>query len=186
MAAAYMNEVDFSEKLVCAHLSGGTLELVMIENGELKIIGGTKDISYGQLIDRTGLMLGLEFPCGKEIDALALKEKGRGLRSPLSEIHCDGGSLNMSGTENQIREYISKNPDDKEGAAYFLMKAISDSFIRIIKNIGAEQVLVTGGVASSEFLRRSCREYAYIFGQPEYCSDNAAGLALSEGRAPWR
>ena len=56
------------------HLSGGTTELLRVEpqgysvKGE--IIGGTTDISAGQLIDRTGVLLGLDFPAGKALDAL--------------------------------------------------------------------------------------------------------------------
>ena len=54
------------------HLSGGTTELLYVTPGlRAEIIGGTEDLSAGQLIDRTGQMLSLEFPAGKALDALA-------------------------------------------------------------------------------------------------------------------
>lgn len=190
LAASYMNDIDFSRPLVCAHLSGGTLELIRLSNGKTELIGGTRDISYGQLIDRLGVLLGLSFPAGKEIDALALRAKTENIASPFSAIHIEGCELNISGIETQMRDYIRKTPLDKECGretlAYFIMKAVADSFIKIVKNSGADQVLVTGGVASSGFLRNCCEGLGYSFGAAKYCSDNAAGLALSEGVLPWQ
>ena len=59
------------------HLSGGTTELLYVEpdgvNVRAQCVGGTSDISAGQLIDRTGVLLGLPFPAGKALDALASK-----------------------------------------------------------------------------------------------------------------
>ena len=57
------------------HLSGGTTELLYVEPDGAGCpapgsIGGTSDISAGQLIDRTGVLLGLHFPAGKALDAL--------------------------------------------------------------------------------------------------------------------
>ena len=55
------------------HLSGGTTELLLVEpegkNVRCTRIGGTTDISAGQLIDRTGKLLCLSFPCGKQLDS---------------------------------------------------------------------------------------------------------------------
>ena len=57
------------------HLSGGTTELLLVEpdgkNVKAEKLGGTSDISAGQLIDRTGKLLGLPFPAGKAVDALS-------------------------------------------------------------------------------------------------------------------
>ena len=184
LAASYENNIDFKKPLVCAHLSGGTIELVKIENGKFKIIGNTKDISYGQLIDRAGVMLGLDFPAGKEIDKMALKAAPTKL--PFKSISVSGSELNISGFETQIKKYIEEKKAPAEIISYFVMKAVSESFIKIIQNTKIDQVLVTGGVASSEFLRRECEKYGYIFGNKNLCSDNAAGLALSGGIVPWQ
>ena len=63
------------------HLSGGTTELLHVRTAadgriDCEKIGGTTDISAGQLIDRTGQLLGLTFPAGKALDALAEQESG--------------------------------------------------------------------------------------------------------------
>ena len=56
------------------HLSGGTTELLLVRpqgtNVAAEKLGGTSDISAGQLIDRTGVLLGLQFPAGKALDEL--------------------------------------------------------------------------------------------------------------------
>ena len=62
------------------HLSGGTTELLLVEpqgrNVSCTRVGGTSDISAGQLIDRTGQMLGLSFPAGKYLDELSREASG--------------------------------------------------------------------------------------------------------------
>jgi len=184
LSASYGNNVDYSKPIVCAHLSGGTLELVNLVNGKFSIVGATKDISYGQLIDRVGVMMGLSFPAGKYVDELAL-ECDSNLKSPIKKIFVDNTELNISGFETQIKSLIDEKKYSNNEIAYFVMKAISDSFITIINNTNIKQVLVTGGVASSKFLRRECEALGYIFGKPELCSDNSVGLALSEGNLPW-
>lgn len=176
LAGAYKNNIDFHAKSIFAHLSGGTLELV---DEHFNIIGATKDISYGQLIDRTGVMLGIDFPAGKVIDQMALTTVVE--KNPLSKIHIDGGYLNISGIENQIKKLDLK----PEEIAYCVMQRISESFISLIESYNTDQVLVTGGVASSKFLRKYCEKYNYKFGQENLCSDNAVGLALSGGDFPW-
>lgn len=176
MAAAYGNNLDYSKPCVFAHLSGGTLELV---DEEFNIIGATKDISYGQLIDRTGQFLGLPFPSGKYIDQMALSVKA--CDNPLSKIHVEDKFVNLSGIENQIKK-LSLSPEE---ISYCVMERISESFVQIISNTNATQVLVAGGVASSLFLRQYCQKYNYKFGKPELCSDNAVGLALSGGKFLW-
>ncbi len=185
LSAAYSNQVDFSKPLVCAHLSGGTLELVTIDCGMIKIIGGTKDISYGQLIDRLGVALGFDFPAGKYIDKLAMSFDHENFKVDFKPIFTQGCELNISGLETQLKKALDNNELSIEELSYCIMKLISDSFIKIISNTGIKQVLVSGGVASSSFLRKYCEKEGYIFGLPELCSDNACGLALSEGKLPW-
>ena len=73
------------------HLSGGTTELVLVEPAgatvECTCIGGTSDISAGQLIDRTGKLLNLTFPSGKAVDALARgAEEVRGFSVKVKDL----------------------------------------------------------------------------------------------------
>lgn len=177
LATAYGNEIDWNDDFYFAHLSGGTLEIV---DKEFNIVASTKDISYGQLIDRTGVFLGLQFPAGKELDKMAMSVQVK--KNPLSKIHIEDKGLNISGIENQMKK-LDMTPEE---IAYCVMERISESFVNILDGIGAKKVLVSGGVASSSFLRSYCKDKEYVFGKPELCSDNAVGLALSGGKTPWQ
>ncbi|MBQ4250100.1 MAG: hypothetical protein II705_08670, partial [Clostridia bacterium] len=77
LAGMYENEESLLNmpEFITVHLSGGTSEILFVKNdmGKLQIsrIGGTLDINAGQLIDRAGVMLGLSFPCGAELEKIS-------------------------------------------------------------------------------------------------------------------
>ena len=179
-AAAYGSDIDFSKPCICAHLSGGTLELVLKAPGVYEKTGGTKDISYGQLIDRTGVDLGLSFPAGKAVDGMALGYASEGLKNPLCRVFTDKTYLNLSGLETMLKSAEKDLPAD--ALCFFLMERIAESFVKIcsaaMNETGAAQVLVSGGVACSRFLRDYCKNTGFRFGRADLCSDNAAGEAL--------
>ena len=97
-------------RFIAVHMSGGTTEIVLVNKGkcgkyEFEIIGGTKDVSFGQLIDRLGVKLSYNFPCGKYIDKNALeyeKTIENGLKTSVKE-----GYMNLSGIENQLDKIMS-------------------------------------------------------------------------------
>lgn len=181
LAASYQNNINYNESIVYGHLSGGTLEFV---DKDFNIVSKTLDISYGQLIDRAGVALGIQFPAGKEIDKLAmLYDKAD--KNPLTKITVKDSGLNISGIENQINKLIESKKYSNEAIAYFVMQTIADSLKNIIDKFDYKQVLLTGGVSSSQFLRKYFLNTHAMFGKAELCSDNAVGLALSEGELPW-
>ncbi|MCF0150574.1 MAG: DNA-binding protein [Firmicutes bacterium] len=184
-AAALGSSIDFSKPFVCAHLSGGTLELVLAKDGKLSVSAATKDISYGQLLDRFGVAQGFPFPAGKYIDEAAMEYDPKGLKNPFSRIKTDSKGMNLSGLETQLK--TKTEGLDQNACACFLMERIAESFVAVseavLKDTGARQMLITGGVAASRFLRAYCakKHSDWIFGQPSLCSDNAVGPSLLQG-----
>lgn len=88
------------------HLSGGTTELLRVTpEGKGSVhaekIGGTTDISAGQLIDRTGKLLGLPFPSGKHIDALSRSAQDR----QVFRVKVQGTTFSLSGVQNKVEQY---------------------------------------------------------------------------------
>ena len=88
------------------HLSGGTTELLCVtpeKKGGVHAerIGGTTDISAGQLIDRTGKLLGLPFPSGKHIDALSRSAQDR----QVFRVKVQGTTFSLSGVQNKVEQY---------------------------------------------------------------------------------
>lgn len=161
----------------CAvHLSGGTTEILKCcYNGtgfDIQIIGGTLDIAAGQLIDRLGVGMGMKFPCGKEIDALSLKNGGQiRLKTSVRD-----GYFNLSGLENKLAQ-MTEEPCVKAKSA---LLAVGESIARAVNFQNAERVLFVGGVASSEFLREYFKNNInakVYFAQGGLSSDNAVGIA---------
>ncbi len=190
-AGAHGTDIVPGEPLIFAHLSGGTLELVEVRDGRFTVCGGTRDISYGQLIDRCGVDMGLPFPAGPEVDRLAMSCPESG-KNAFSRVFTDGAHLNLSGLETQLKKAIFAHgrdgrdvpPEEKAYICRCLMERVAESFLAICgaarKSTGVSRVLASGGVSCSKFLRERCGDVT--FGDPALCADNACGLALCDER----
>ena len=160
------------------HLSGGTTELLLVEpegkNVKCTKIGGTTDISAGQLIDRTGLMLELPFPAGRHVDALS-KEAGN---NDVFKVKCPGLEFSLSGVQNKVQQYAEKN-SPAETAAYALRcvcHAVKTATQNAQKQYPGLEVVFSGGVASNSMLRSVMKDA--IFCEPAFSTDNAMGVAV--------
>ncbi len=170
------------------HLSGGTTELLAVEPAghavTAKAIGGTKDISAGQLIDRTGVLLGLDFPAGKALDDLSLEAEGGCV--PFA-VRTDGYYFSLSGMENKVKALVEAGNKPQE-IARFVLDTVCSVLQRVTATAQKEYpglpVLCSGGVASNVRLRdgltKSCQT---VFSAPEYATDNAMGTAILTYRA---
>ena len=179
-AAAYKSGINTEKPVIMAHLSGGTLEFILRDGDRYELIFGTNDISYGQLLDRLGTDLGYPFPSGKYIDEAALRMASEAPKCPFKRVFISESGLNLSGLETSLR--TAENSFSADELSFFAMDRISDSFVTAAEHLkdihGVSHVLVSGGVACSQFLREYCEPYGYTFGLREYCSDNASGEAL--------
>lgn len=128
-AGLYGNNIDTHKPLIAAHLSGGTCELVTIIENSFTVVGGSKDISYGQLLDRTGALLDLSFPSGRALDELADAYGSLNFTNPLAPIFTEEAWMNLSGTETQIKKML--NQHTKQELSTFLFERVADSFIKI-------------------------------------------------------
>ena len=167
------------------HLSGGTTELLLVEpEGKLvkcTKIGGTTDISAGQLIDRTGQLLGLPFPSGKHLDALSREAAGK----DFFRVKCTDMTFSFSGMQNKVQQYFEANGDPAETAAYALRCVAYGVFHatqQALKAYPGLPVVFSGGVASNSLLRQVLEPLNPIFAQPQYSTDNAMGVAVLASR----
>ena len=108
--------------LLAAHLSGGTTELVQYDGEHVTLIGGSHDLHAGQVVDRTGVALGLAFPAGPHLEELARRGASQA-RLPVSME--DGGLYcHLSGAETQIQRWIQREalpPEDIAREVYDLL-----------------------------------------------------------------
>ncbi len=163
------------------HLSGGTTELLFVEpngkNVKCTRIGGTTDISAGQLIDRTGQLLQLPFPSGKHLDSLSQNA----LNTDFFRVKCENAEFSLSGVQNKVQTYFASTNDSSETAAYAL-RCISYAVFNATQNARKAYpslpVVFSGGVASNSMLRSVIAPLEPIFAQPQYSTDNALGVAV--------
>ena len=163
------------------HLSGGTTELLLVEPEEKNVkctkIGGTTDISAGQLIDRTGQLLELPFPSGKHLDALSQSAQGR----EVFNVKCPGMEFSLSGVQNKVQQFHAAQDDPAETAAYALRcvaNAVYQATDHALKAYPGLQVVFSGGVASNSMLRAVLAPLDPVFAQPQFSTDNAMGVAV--------
>lgn len=164
------------------HLSGGTTELLRVwpdgVNVQAEILGGTSDISAGQLIDRAGVMLGLQFPAGKALDQLY----DSGSDCKTYPVKLNGLTFSLSGMENKARQLHEKGAPAGE-IARFVLDLVADVVLRTTQAAQKEYpglpVLCSGGVASNRRLRQVMESgCGALFSQPQYSTDNAMGVAI--------
>jgi len=184
-AAWSAGRMDLLERQHLAwHLSGGTTELLLVRPQGVavvcEIIARTTDVSAGQLIDRTGQLLGLPFPAGKELDKLAQRAAKREKYDPK----LSGLDFSLSGVEHKMKQRISAG-EAPEDTAYFALASVISTVHRVteraLEQYGDMPVLYSGGVASNSLLREMTPDG--VFAAPRYSTDNAMGVAVLTYRA---
>lgn len=163
------------------HLSGGTTEILDVtyvnQQFDIKLIGGTLDLNFGQLIDRIGVKMGLAFPCGKAMDALAQEAVHHEAFKVKTKTET---TFNLSGLENKYLALI-----DTEDHAYLcrhLFNTITQILTKLIEPLDATiPVVLSGGVSSNAIVKTALRDYmsnrTLLFAEPQYARDNAYGIA---------
>lgn len=188
-AGIIYNELKDSNKFLSLHISGGTTELLLVDkhndNFNIEIIGGTLDISIGQLIDRIGVEMGLKFPCGKEMDRISDNGNTLNLKIPIS-IKNDTW-FNISGLENYFKKFLHNGFYSREDILATLFNTISSFLLEIIikgcRIYKVNNVLITGGVSANRTIRENIKNRLHYenifpyFPNIQLCADNAVGVA---------
>ena len=182
--------IDAGRPFLALHLSGGTTEILLADQGRLTLLGGSLDLHAGQLVDRTGVRMGLGFPAGPALEKLAMQAAPQGLLG----VSIKGTSCNLAGAENKIERWLAQGEISREQIAAEVFDFLCRTIERMIENAceatGARQALLAGGVASSTLLRGmlnarakkrrlNCRLH---YAHPELSGDNAVGVALLGAR----
>ena len=171
------------EKFIAFHVSGGTTEALLVSPDKerifnAKIIGKTRDINCGQSIDRAGVMMGLHFPCGKEIEKLALSADKK-----LKPYVCmKDGDCCLSGLENMTQKMLDSG-ESKENIALFVLDSVSKTIEKMTEyallTCGNLPVVYAGGVMSDKLIKNQLEnKFTCSFALPEFSCDNAAGTAI--------
>ncbi len=224
---SYTEMSSLDEFLAC-HFSGGTCEVLRVRNrsydpynllrgrgfqwihGEgafydVDIIGGSKDISFGQVLDRAGVAMGFSFPSGGQMDDIAMETKRS--TNMLTPIRVTDGEINLSGIETQIKNKLSSlsitrsivNVDKQVRNELIreIFEKISDCLVNMLtyasRRSGLKDIIMSGGVSSSRFIRSHIsdaleKEDIIVYfdeNEDDLATDNAVGTALLGGKLLW-
>ena len=176
-------DIYLKEPFYAYHISGGTFELLKChptaDGFDTEIIGGTRDLTAGQAVDRTGVMLGIPFPCGREAEKSALENKE--LLPPV-KTSVKGLYASLSGIENQTRKLYDEGKSRELICAYlfrFLCLTVTKMTENLFETHDKGPLLFSGGVSSNGILRSHLQKsFLCDFAEPEFSADNAAGVAL--------
>ena len=165
------------------HISGGTSQVLKVtpygKYYDTEIISDSLDLKAGQAIDRVGIMLGLNFPCGPELEKLALKSK---LSLKREKVFRRDGRFSLSGVENKCKKMFDNGEKLEDIAFYcinYIRSALDDTVKEIISNYGELPLIFSGGVMSNSIIRNDfMNRYNAFFAEPQYSSDNACGIAI--------
>ena len=168
----------------CAfHVSGGTTEALYATPKEagfdVLLAGGTQDLNAGQAIDRVGVMMGLQFPCGREMEVLA---QANNAKLPPVRVSVKDGWCNLSGLQN-LAQSLWQQGEDRPLVSAFVFSFVGKTLARITADLDARYgeipIVYAGGVMSNQGLQGllAKRPNTY-FAAPAFSADNAAGVAL--------
>lgn len=169
---------------IAFHVSGGTTDCLLCEPDRENVLriteaGTSLDLKAGQAVDRIGLMLGLKFPCGAQLEKLALNSTKKYKPKPvLKDENCC-----LSGLENKCRNMLDKKESCEDTANFclsYIKETLAAMLDRAFEKYGRKPVCFAGGVMSDIIIQNelSARYDEAFFASPEYSCDNAAGIAL--------
>ncbi|MDD2620667.1 MAG: peptidase M22 [Syntrophomonadaceae bacterium] len=180
-------------EFLAVHFSGGTSELLKIKwntDGFMQIKTRIKgaDLHAGQLVDRVGVAMGLNFPAGLQIEELA--KQSQQCNIPFIPAAVKDHSFSFSGPENYALQLI-KQGICREDIAFATLRVIAKTLEKIIlqetKKSDIRDILLVGGVMANSLIKKRLQErlehpavgLKLYFASPELSTDNAVGVAMA-------
>lgn len=176
-------------------VSGGHTHLISIkEYGSYEVIGQTRDDAAGEAFDKVARAIGLGYPGGPKIDALAKEGNPNGIIFPKTSVEDAPFDFSFSGLKSAVLNYINGCQMKGEvfsqaDVAASFQKTVTDILVRnsvlAMDTYGIQRFALAGGVASNQGLRayfeEVCREKKIEFycPSPIYCTDNAAMIGAA-------
>lgn len=171
------------ERFIAFHVSGGTTDCLFVEPDEEFLIKATEvgtslDLKAGQAVDRVGLMLGLDFPCGSQLEKLAEKSDRKYKIKPTIK----NGNCCLSGLENKCKKMIDDGEKSEDTAFYclqYIYSSICGMVESAVEKYGDLPIVFAGGVMSNKIIRSQLeKKFKSYFAEPVFSCDNAAGTAI--------
>jgi N6-L-threonylcarbamoyladenine synthase len=186
VASLYLGPDPVEPPFLCLLASGGhTLLLEVRDRSGYHVLGTSIDDAAGEAFDKGARLLGLGYPGGAAIDALAQEGNAEAFSFPVARL--DGHDYSFSGLKTPLLNPVRNLGDEAESrkadlaASYqrAIVRALSEQTRRAAEREGLETIAVVGGVAANSGLREALSDAR--FAPLALCTDNAAMIA-SAGR----
>lgn len=190
IAANYITHPELKPPFVCLVASGGHSHILYVKDyTEFEILGRTRDDAAGEAFDKVARVIGLGYPGGPKIEALAKEGNADAIRFPRVHFEDAPYDFSFSGVKTSVINYLHTKEQKHEEvhhadlAASFqkaVVEALTHHTIRAAKDKGADKVVLAGGVSANGALRQSFEEatkkeqLSLYYPQPILCTDNAA------------
>jgi len=188
--AALLEDPELELPVVVLLVSGGHTLLVLMEgHGRYRVLGSTIDDAAGEAFDKVARYLGLGYPGGPAIDAIAMEGDPDAIAFPRA-ILVEGYDFSFSGLKTAVVNHVRRHPDaSTEDVAASFQEAVVDVLVtkarRAARDHGAKGLCLAGGVAANSRLRERLLDACVADGLHAFlpsrsmCTDNAAMVAAA-------
>ncbi|MEE8437145.1 MAG: tRNA (adenosine(37)-N6)-threonylcarbamoyltransferase complex transferase subunit TsaD [Candidatus Neomarinimicrobiota bacterium] len=189
--ANFLADPSLKFPFICLLVSGGHTQLWQVQSlGTYILLGDSRDDAAGEAFDKGARILGLGYPGGPEIEALAEAGKADAVNFPRALQKNDNLEFSFSGLKTSLLYFMDEFKESKSitlaDVAASYQQAILDILIfklnQAVKKCGVETCVVAGGVAANGRLRNLIREKMpsinIIFPDLKLCTDNGAMIAF--------
>ena len=178
-------------------VSGGHTQLVRVDGiGEYEMLGESVDDAAGEAFDKTAKMLGLDYPGGPRVAALAEKGREGKYRFPRPMTDRPGLDFSFSGLKTFTLNTVNAAKDEgqyddqvRADIALAFEAAVVDTLTikcrRALEQTGCKRLVIAGGVSANKRLRAGLEKMAdkqnasVFYARPEFCTDNGAMIAYA-------
>lgn len=195
IAANYITHPDLEPPFVCLVASGGHSHILYVKDYmEFEILGRTRDDAAGEAFDKIARVLGLGYPGGPKIEALAKEGYDDAMKFPRVEFSDAPYDFSFSGVKTSVINFLHTKEQkgeevNKADIAASFQRAVTDVLvahtIRACLDKKVDKVVVAGGVSANGALREAFERAAsennleLYYPQPVYCTDNAAMIGCA-------
>jgi len=178
-------------------VSGGHTSLYLAQGlGDYSLLGSTRDDAAGEAFDKVAKLLGLGYPGGRQIDALAQRGDNRAIRFPRARLKGARASrrfdFSFSGIKTAVALHVrehggdtARHPDIAASFQEAVIDMLLDTSVAAARSSGVDRLVIAGGVSANSRLRERAAAAAaeqgldVVIPSPRYCTDNAAMIALA-------
>ena len=195
ISANYIEHPDLKPPYLGLVVSGGHTHLLIVKDyTEFEILGRTVDDAAGEAFDKVARAIGLGYPGGPRIDAVAKEGDRDAIVFPKAKVHGSEYDFSFSGLKSAVLNYLNhaamtgEEVNQADVAASFqkaVVDVLTEHTVAAARAHGIRNVAMAGGVSANSALRRGMEEAARREGlalyvpSPVFCTDNAAMIGVA-------